>query len=116
MDADRWTAVLRSAVVEDAAAAADDGAVIGQAPVETRRGGEAQVGVLLVAQAIGAEDGRQVLGLGEVVVERVAFERPGEAVVEGEVRAQFPGPPPGLEEAQAAPSSRPSLQPSLLLS
>src|ERR1035438_817233 len=50
-----------------------------------------QPGVLLVAQASGAEDGRQVLGLGEIVVERVAFETPGKAVVEGEVRVQLPG-------------------------
>ena len=46
-------------VVEDAAAAADHGAVIGQAPGETGGGGEAQVGVLLVAEAVGAEDGRE---------------------------------------------------------
>ena len=78
-------------VVEDAAAAADHGAIVGQAPGEAGRGGEAQVGVLLVAEAAGAEDGREVLRLGEVVVERVAFEGPGEAVVEGEVRAQLPG-------------------------
>jgi hypothetical protein len=56
--------------------------------------------VLLVAQAAGAEDGRQVLRLGEVVVERVAFERPGKAVVERETRVQLPGVlPVNVEEA-----------------
>ena len=78
-------------VVEDAAAAPDDRAVIGQAPGEARRRREAQPGVLFVAQAAGAEDGRQVLRLGKVVVQRVAFETPGQAIVDGETRAQFPG-------------------------
>src|ERR1035438_1665392 len=78
-------------VVEDAAAAADHGAVIGQAPGEAGGGSEAQVSVPLVAQAAGAEDGGEIRGLGEVVVERVAFERPGQAIVESQVRAQLPG-------------------------
>ena len=87
-------------VVEDTAAAANHGAVIGQPPGEAGRGSKAQVGVLLVAQPGAAEDGRQVLRLGEVVVERVALERPGKAVVEREVRAQLPGVlPVDVEEA-----------------
>src|ERR1035437_4916992 len=87
-------------VVEDTAAATDHGAVVGQAPGEPGRGRETQVSVPLVAQAVGAEDGCQVLRLGEVVVERVAFERPGKTVVESEARVELPGVlPVNVEEA-----------------
>ena len=63
----------------------------GSVQAKPGRGREAQVGVFLMAQAAGAEDGRQVLRLGDVVVQGVAFERPGQAIVEGEARVQLPG-------------------------